>query len=107
MIQQLMYERFGVYYHVFSMAQRLKNRGFSSQQAALSRRIAAKPSGKSGVPPRGRTCFISRKRGMPCSCVAMKRRSCSGGPARIRGRGVVSNPRARRGVPQRLPSSLA
>jgi transposase len=35
MIQQLICERFGVYYHVFYIAQLLKNVGFSSQQAAF------------------------------------------------------------------------
>jgi transposase len=35
MIQQLMYERFGVFYHVFSMAPWLKNLGCSYQQAAF------------------------------------------------------------------------
>jgi transposase len=35
MIQQLIYERFGVYYAVFYMAQMLKNLGFSYQKAAF------------------------------------------------------------------------
>lgn len=35
MIQQLIFERFGVYDHVFYMAQLLKNLGFSSQKAAF------------------------------------------------------------------------
>jgi transposase len=35
MIQQLIYERFGVFYNVFSMAQLLQNLGFSYQKAAL------------------------------------------------------------------------
>jgi transposase len=35
MIQQLIYERFGVYYNVFYIAQLLKNLGFSYQKAAF------------------------------------------------------------------------
>jgi transposase len=35
MIQQLIYERFGVYYNVFYVAQLLKNLGFSYQKAAF------------------------------------------------------------------------
>jgi len=35
MIQQLIYERFGVYYNVFYIAQLLKNFGFSYQKAAF------------------------------------------------------------------------
>jgi len=35
MIQPLIYERFGVYYNVFYIAQLLKNLGFSSQKAAF------------------------------------------------------------------------
>jgi transposase len=35
MIQQLMYDRFGVFYHVFYMAQLLKNLGFRYQKAAF------------------------------------------------------------------------
>jgi len=35
MIQQLMYERFGVFYNVFYIAQLLKNLGFSYQKAAF------------------------------------------------------------------------
>jgi transposase len=35
MIQQPICDRFGVYYHVFSIAQLLKNLGFSSQKAAF------------------------------------------------------------------------
>ena len=35
MIQQLIYERFGVYYNVFFIAQLLKNLGFSYQKAAF------------------------------------------------------------------------
>jgi transposase len=35
MIQQLIYDRFGVFYNVFSIAQLLKNLGFSLQKAAL------------------------------------------------------------------------
>ena len=35
MIQQLVYERFGVYYNVFYIAQLLKNLGFSYQKAAF------------------------------------------------------------------------
>jgi transposase len=35
MIQQLIYERFGVFYNVFSIAQLLQNLGFSYQQAAF------------------------------------------------------------------------
>ena len=35
MIQQLIYDRFGVYYNVFYIAQLLKNLGFSYQKAAF------------------------------------------------------------------------
>ena len=35
MIQQLIYDRFGVFYNVFSIAQLLKHLGFSFQKAAL------------------------------------------------------------------------
>ena len=35
MIQQLIYERFGVFYNVFYIAQLLKNLGFSYQKAAF------------------------------------------------------------------------
>ena len=35
MIQQLIFERFGVYYNVFYIAQLLKNLGFSYQKAAF------------------------------------------------------------------------
>ena len=95
MIQQLIYDRFGVFYNVFYIAQLLKNLGFSFQKAAFVSIIWMKPSGKRGAPPRGRTFFVSRQRGMPCCCLAMKRRSRSGARSRIRGRGAVSSPRSR------------
>src|SRR4029453_5546871 len=42
MIQQLMYDRFGVFYTVFYISQVLKNRGFSYQKAAfVSAHLAA------------------------------------------------------------------
>ena len=35
MVQQMIFARFGVYYNVFSIAQLLKNLGFSYQKAAF------------------------------------------------------------------------
>jgi hypothetical protein len=74
----------------------LKNLGFSSQKARpLSPITSMKANGKRGAPRRGPSCCGTRKSGRPSCCVLRKRRSRSGAPSRIPGRGAASTPRSR------------
>jgi transposase len=50
MIQQRMYDRFGVFYNVFYIAQLLKHLGLSDQKAACVPLIAMQASGRRGAP---------------------------------------------------------
>ena len=78
MIQQLIYDRFGVFYNVFYIAQLLKNLGLSSQKAAFvsdhldeSKRHAWRTTTWPQI-------LRLAKRRRPCCCLAMKPASRSG-----------------------------
>ena len=66
MIQQLIYDRFGVLYKVFYIAQLLKNLGFSYQKRRLSPIIWTQISATLGVPRRGPRWYVSPKSARLC-----------------------------------------
>ena len=81
MIQQLIYDRFGVFYNVFYIAQLLKNLGFSYQKAAFvsDHLDEAQAAGVADhdVAPDSRVAQQSRR---PSCCLAMKRVPAVGHP---------------------------
>ena len=93
MIQQLIYDRFGVFYNVFYIAQLLKNLGFSYQKAAfVSDHLDEQQAARVVYHDVAADSASGAKRRRPCCCLAMKPASRSGARSRTRGRGVASNP---------------
>jgi transposase len=78
MIQQLIYDCFGVFSNVFYIAQLLKNLGFSFQKAALVSDHLKEEQRKHGTPRRGRRFCAWHTPQKPCGCLAMKPAARSG-----------------------------
>ena len=73
MIQQLIYDRFGVFYNVFYIAQLLKNLGFSYQKAAfVSDHLDEEQAASVAYHDVAPDSASARKSGRPCCCLAMK-----------------------------------
>ena len=72
MIQQLIYDRFGVFYNVFYIAQWLKNLGFSYQKAAFVSDHLDEDKRQAGAPRHGARFCVAPKSGRPSYCLAMK-----------------------------------
>ena len=98
MIQQLIYDRFGVFYNVFYIAQLLKNLGFSFQKAAfvsdhldedetagVAHHDVATDSAPWRTPERKALLLFGDEASA----------SRSGAPSRTPGHGAASNPRSR------------
>jgi transposase len=93
MIQQLIDDRCGGFYHVFSIAQLLKHLGFRFPKAALVSAHLAKDKQQAWrTTTWPRYCAVP-KSGRPCCCVAMQRRSRRGARSRRPGRGAASHPK--------------
>ena len=93
MIQQLIYERFEVFYNVFYLAQLLKHLGFSYQKAAfVSDHLNEEKRHAWCTTTWPQICHTRRKRNKPCCSLVMRPGSPRGGRSRTRGRAAATNP---------------
>ena len=95
MIQQLIYDRFGVYYNVFYIAQLLKNLGFSYQKAAFVSDHLNEQKRQEWRTTTWPQILRLTKEPEGSAVWWMKHHSRAVGHPDIHGRGVASNPRSR------------